>query len=76
MTKQAIIERTINAINQLPEDKAEEISDFADFIMKKFEENRLAKGIQQILSESETFNFLNEEEELYSVSDLKEKYNE
>jgi hypothetical protein len=76
MTKQAIIERTINAINQLPEDKAEEISDFADFIMKKFEENRLAKGIQQILSESETFNFLNEEKELYSVSDLKEKYNE
>ena len=31
MTKQAIIERTIKAINQLPEDKAEEISAFADF---------------------------------------------
>ena len=75
MTKQAIIERTLKAIHQLPEDKAEEISDFADFIMKKFEESKLAKGIQQIVSESEVFNFLNEEEELYSVNDLKEKYN-
>lgn len=35
MTRQAIIERTIKAINQLPEDKEEEISDFADFVIKK-----------------------------------------
>jgi len=33
MTRQAIIERTIQASNQLPEDKAEEISDFADFVI-------------------------------------------
>jgi hypothetical protein len=32
MTRQIIIERTLKAINQLPEDKAEEISDFADFV--------------------------------------------
>ena len=47
MTRQLIIERTINAINQLPEDKAEEISDFANFIMKRYEENSLLDDIVQ-----------------------------
>jgi hypothetical protein len=74
MTKQAIIDRTIQAINQLPEDKAIEISDFADFVIKRHEEHKLTKGIQEMTANSETFNFLNEEEELYSESDLKQKY--
>ena len=75
MTRQAIIEKTIKAINQLPQDKAEEISDFAEFIIKRYEEHRLTQGIQQIASASETFNFLNTEDELYSEADLKEVYN-
>ncbi|HLD54198.1 MAG TPA: hypothetical protein VJA82_12890 [Sediminibacterium sp.] len=75
MTKQIIIERTLKAINQLPEDKAEEISDFADFVFKKYEEQELSKGIQKLASESSAFNFLETEEELYTVSDLKVVYN-
>lgn len=75
MTRQAIIERTIKAINQLPEDKAEEISDFADFVIKKFEDNRITESIQQLASKSQAFDFLNDEEDLYSSNDLKEKYN-
>jgi len=75
MTRQAIIERTIKAINQLPEDKAEEISDFADFVIKKFEDNRITQSIQQLASKSNAFDFLNDEEDLYSSNDLKEKYN-
>jgi hypothetical protein len=75
MTRQAIIERTIKAINQLPEDKAQEISDFADFVSKRYEEYQLTHGIQKIVSHSEAFKFLNEEEDLYSVKDLKEVYN-
>lgn len=47
MTRLIIIERTTNAINQLPEDKAEEISDFANFIMKRYEENSLLDDIVQ-----------------------------
>lgn len=75
MTKQIIIERTLKAINQLPEDKAEEISDFADFVFKKYEEQELSKGIQKLASESNTFDFLETKEELYTVSDLKVVYN-
>jgi len=75
MTRQIIIERTLNAINRLPEDKAEEISDFADFVFKRYEENELKQGIQKMISESQSFEFLNNEEEIYSVADLKEVYN-
>ena len=75
MTRQLIIERTLKAINQLPEDKAEEISDFADFVFKRYEEQELTSGIQKILSQSQTFDFLNSEEDIYSVADLKEVYN-
>jgi hypothetical protein len=76
MTRQLIIERTIKVINQLPEDKAEEISDFADFIIKRYEEQRLIEGIQQLTSNSQTFDFLKDDEDLYSEADLKELYNE
>lgn len=76
MTRRLIIERTVNAINQLPEDKAVEISDFAEFIIKRYEEQRLTEGIQNLTSNSQTFDFLAEEEEIYSLADLKEVYNE
>ncbi len=75
MTRQAIIERTVKAINQLPEEKAEEISDFADFITKRYEEHLLTQGIQKLTSENQSFNFLHNEEDLYSIADLKEVYN-
>ena len=75
MTRQAIIEHTIKAINQLPEDKAKEISDFADSIIKRYDEYRLTQQIQELTSNSQVFNFLNEEEDLYSEADIKEGYN-
>jgi hypothetical protein len=74
MTRQAIIERTTQAINQLPEDKAEEISDFADFVMRRYEEQQLARGVQQLSAASQSLAFLHEEEDLYSEADLKEVY--
>jgi len=62
MTKQAIIERTLKVINQLPEDKAKVISDFADFIIKQYEDQLLTKGIAHLASNSKVFDFLKDEE--------------
>lgn len=75
MNRQIIIEKTMKILNQLPEEKAEAISDFADFVLKRYEEHILTAGIQHIVSKSNSFNFLQEEEETYSLSDLKEVYN-
>jgi hypothetical protein len=71
MTKEAIIEKTLQTLNVLPAEKAEEVADFADFILKKHEEYILQKGIYKITEDSEAFNFLNEDEVFYSVKDIK-----
>jgi hypothetical protein len=75
ITRERIIQKTIKLINQLPEEKAKEISAFADFIIKRFEEQQLTEGIQKLVAQSEVFSFLEEEEDLYSESDLKEVFN-
>ena len=75
MKRKAIIERTIKAINRLPEEKAEEISDFADFMIKRYDDQLLSESIQQLTSKSQPFQFLESEEDLYTLSDLKEVYN-
>lgn len=76
MTRQAIIEKTLQAINRLPEDKAEEISDFADFVSKRYEDHKLVESMQKMASDSKTFAFLKDEEELYTLGDLKQVYND
>ena len=76
MTKEAIINQTMQIINKLPKEKAEEIFDFAGFVLKRYEERLLTEGIQSLVSESDVFSFLHDEEELYTLDDLKEKFND
>jgi hypothetical protein len=75
MNKQAIIQHTLNAIEKLPAEKAEEISEFADFLMMKYEAQLLQTGVNTLNEESKSFDFLNQDQDIYSESDLKEKYN-
>ena len=75
MTKQIMIERTLKIFNQLPDEKVEEISNFADFILKRYEESTLLKDMQKIVSEGNAFNFLEHEKDLYVMTDLKKVYN-
>lgn len=75
MTRQFIIERTLKIINQLPEEKAEEISDLADFVLKRYEDQVILAGIQKMTTDSISFDFLNSEEDIYTTEDLKEVYN-
>lgn len=76
MTKVSIINRTVETLQQLPENKIVEVAEFAEFLLKKQEEQMLQKGIEILISESETFAFLKEEEDLYTLEDLKERYHE
>lgn len=76
MNRQAIIERTFAVISQLPTEKIQEISDFADFIISRHEELQLTKGIQRMTEDSRSFDFLNHEDDLYTEADLKEVYND
>jgi hypothetical protein len=74
MTRQANVDKTILAIQRLPYKKAQEVSNFAEFLAQKYEGLELVASMQQLMQESETFAFLNDEGELYTIDDLKEKY--
>lgn len=74
MRRQELIEKAVLKIKQLPDNKIEEINDFVDFLITKIDDQIIMDNIQQLSSESTSFDFLNEEEDLYNVSDLKEYY--
>ena len=74
MSRAEIIEKTIIALNSLPENKGEEVVNFADFLVKKNDEQQLQKGIHYMIENSEAFSFLKEEEDIYTLDDLKEKF--
>jgi len=74
MSRETLIKKTFNTLSKLPPDKVKEVSDFADYILKKYDEEILQKGIEKLISDSKTYDFLKDEEDLYSFEDLKEKY--
>ena len=74
MTREAIIQKTMEVLSVLPVEKLEEVSDFADYILKKYDDRSLQREMQTIVEDSEAFYFLKDEEDLYSIEDLKERY--
>jgi TorA maturation chaperone TorD len=74
MSRRQLVEQALQTINQLPEDKISEVLDFASYILKKHEETRLQKGIEQLTETSSAFAFLHDEEDLYTLDDLKERF--
>lgn len=74
MSKQALINKTVSALEKLPHEKVGEIADYIDYLLKKYEEEYLQKGIEELVSDSKSFEFLAQEQDLYTVGDLKDKY--
>lgn len=74
MTRQALIQQTLDNLSKLPDQKLKEVADFAEFLLSKLENNLLTEGIQKLTMDSKSFQFLEDEEDLYTEADLKEKY--
>jgi len=74
MTRETLIKTTIDNLAKLPDQKLKEVSDFAEFLLNRLENQLLTDGIQKLASDSKAFKFLESEEDLYSLDDLKEKY--
>lgn len=74
MAKDILIRKTLNTLSRLPQDKVKEVSDFAEYILKKYDEDILQEGMVKLMEDSKVFEFLKDEEDLYSFEDLKEKY--
>jgi len=74
MNRSVLIKETIDKIQLLPDIKIQEINDFAEFLLSRIDDKILLEGIQKLASESKSYEFLKNEDELYSVNDIKEKY--
>ena len=74
MNRQVLIDKTVNKIRQLPDTKIQEINDFAEFLLSKIDDRIMSENIQKLTSDSKAFDFLKDEEDLYDVNDLKERY--
>lgn len=74
MSRDALIKVALDSLSKLSDQKIREVTDFAEFLLSKSEDSILVEGIQKMASESKSFDFLNDEEDIYTVADLKEIY--
>jgi hypothetical protein len=74
MSRRQLLDQALETINKLPEERISEVIDFASYMLKKHEEATLQKGIERLVETSNVFAFLHDEEDLYTLDDLKERY--
>ena len=75
MSKHELIEIALSKLQKLPVEKIEEATDYISFILRKYDDELLQKGIEKIASEPGTFDFLNEDDDnLYTLNDAIEIY--
>lgn len=74
MEKDILIEETLITLSKLPEDKIKAIAEYAAFLLLKYEEEQLQKGIETLMENSSSFDFLKEDHVSYTLEDIKEKY--
>ena len=74
MEREILMRKTVRNIEQLPTVRIQEVNDFVEFILRRVEDALITEGLQQLSSSSHTYDFLNNEPEIYSVNDLKVQY--
>jgi len=72
MKKENVLENTINKLRQLDKKNLQEANDFVEFLLSKVSDKALTREIQEQAEKSGSFSFLEDEEELYSIEDVKE----
>ncbi|MCX6236982.1 MAG: hypothetical protein NTY07_05375 [Bacteroidia bacterium] len=75
MNRDSLVDNTIDIIKQLPDAKIREVNDFAGFLLSRTGDKIIREGAQELTSQSKAFDFLNDEDDLYTVNDVEERYN-
>ncbi len=74
MEREVLMKKTIRRLEQLPTKRIQEVNDFVEFIIQRTDDALITEGLQQLSSSGHAFDFLNDEPELYSINDLKERF--
>jgi len=71
MKRETIIKRVVEVMNSLPTEKLAQIADFAEFIRYRHDECQFTRGTQRLIADDSTFHFLSQDDDLYSLADIK-----
>ena len=74
MEREVLVKKTIGKIKRLPTKRVREVNDFVEFIIQRTDDALITEGLQQLSLVGHTYDFLNDEPELYTVNDLKVKF--
>ena len=74
MSKIELIEKTIQSIQQLPEQQLAQVHDFAEFLLSRIHKSLLSEEVTRLNLSSKSYKFLEDDTDLYTVNDVKEKY--
>lgn len=71
MNRQVLMDKIMQKISLLPDKKIKEVSEFTDFLLSRMDEKNIETEIRKMISDSKSFDFLPDEDSLYSAEDLK-----
>ena len=74
MEREVLVKKTFCKIEQLPMQRIQEVNDFVEFIIQRTDDAMITEGLQQLSTSGRTYDFLDNEPELYTVNDLKVKF--
>ena len=74
MEREILMERTIFKMERLPTKYIQEVNDFVEFIIQRTNDKLITEGLQQLSSAGNSFDFLKDDPELYTVDDLKVRF--
>jgi len=75
MDRLLLIKKTNRYLKKLPSEKLIEVHDFVEYLYSKCDQYVLREGMSYLSSKSGSLDFLNDEEEdVYTISDVKEEY--
>ncbi len=74
MSREELIKDTFERLRQLSDSRIQEVSDYVSFLASKMDDKIITEGIKTLASTSKSYEFLQNEEDLYQVTDIKEIY--
>ena len=74
MSREELIKDTFERLRQLSDSRIQEVSDYVCFLASKIDDKIISDGIKTLASTSKSYEFLQNEEDLYQVTDIKEIY--
>ena len=74
MEREVLVRKMFRNIEQLPTSRIREVDDFVELMMQRVNDSLITEGLQQLSSSSRAYDFLNDEPDIYAISDLKVKY--